>query len=751
MIIDKNYSKYIVFNEESILVALRKIDENEEQIIFAVNSEGILEGVLTDGDFRRWLLSNSGNIDLEQPVCSIANKRFKSTKATDNPDRIRSHFSDAKKMIPLLDEQGRVVAIAKRRTRKIMIDHFEINDESPSFIIAEIGNNHNGDFDLAKHLVDLAKESGADCAKFQMRNMQALYRNAGNADDIKEDLGSQYTLDLLSRFQLSDDELFRVFDYCKDVGILPLCTPWDIESYQQLENYGMPAFKTASADFTNHDLLEVLAKSGKPLICSTGMSTEEEIIKSVELLKYFGAQYILLNCNSTYPTPFKDVNLRYLDRLQELGNCYTGYSGHERGYYIPLASIALGAKVIEKHFTIDRSMEGNDHRVSLLPDEFKQMVEGIRQIEISLGNTNKERVLTQGELINRETLGKSLIINCNLKKGEQISEEMLSVKSPGKGLSPYYKKELIGRSAKRDFLAEDFFYPSDIEAQSTTLKSYSFSRPWGVPIRYHDLKEMKELFRPDLLEFHLSYKDLDAEVENYFDNPLDMDFVVHAPELFANDHLLNLCTDDEKHRQRSVCELQKVIDVTRSIKAYFKKSGTPLIIVNVGGFSRDTFIQTSKRQALYKRLENSFNDLDSAGVEIIPQTMPPFPWLFGGQQYHNLFMDPKEIVDFCERNQTRICLDISHSKLACNQFHWSFEEFLEIVAPFTAHMHIVDAKGVDGEGLQIEEGEIDFYGFSKIMKKHTPESSFIPEIWQGHKNFGEGFRIALERLEKYNF
>lgn len=148
-------------------------------------------------------------------------------------------------------------------------------------------------------------------------------------------------------------------------------------------------------------------------------------------------------------------------------------------------------------------------------------------------------------------------------------------------------------------------------------------------------------------------------------------------------------------------------------------------------------------------MAQSLSELDSEGVEIIPQTMPPFPWLFGGQRYHNLFLSAEEIVEFCERYSVRICLDVSHSKLACNHYHWSFSKFVEQVSPFAAHLHIVDAKGVDGEGLQVGEGEIDFHMLAKILKEKSPKASFIPEIWQGHKNNGEGFLISLTRLEKF--
>lgn len=749
MIIDKNITKYIIFCEESVLNALEKINANEEQIIFAVTSSGILEGILTDGDFRRWVLSNkTGNINLNQKVQNIINKNFKCATVNDTPDKLKAILTESIAFLPIIDDHRRLVAIGKKRTKSLMIDKIAINAQSPTFIIAEIGNNHNGDFGLAKRLVDAAKEAGADSAKFQMRDLQSLYRNSGRADDAQEDLGSQYTLDLLARFQLSDELMFKIFDYCKEIGILPLCTPWDIESYLKLEKYGMPAFKIASADFTNHELLQIMAKSGKPLICSTGMSTELEISKTIDLLKNNGAQYILLHCNSAYPAPFKDIQLSYMNRLKETGDCYVGYSGHERGTSIALAAVAMGAKVIEKHFTLDKTMEGNDHRVSLLPQEFSQMVEGIREIESSLG-TVQARTLTQGEFINRETLGKSLVINCELKTGEVITAEMIEVKSPGKGLPPYFKEKLIDKIAKRNFKKGDFFYSSDYNGQGIKNRNYKYSRPWGIPVRYHDLDNMLTSSNFDLIELHLSYKDLEEDIGKYFAVPLNLDFIVHSPELFSGDHILDLCTPDETYRRHSISELQKVVDITRRLKPFFKKSTRPLIIVNVGGFTQNAPLKESEVNIYYERLVTSLLTINAEGVEIIPQTMPPFPWLFGGQRFHNLFVRADEIADFCQKNKYRICLDTAHSKLACNHYSVSFDEFIENVGHYVAHLHIVDAKGVDAEGLQIGEGEIDFYSIGKTLKKYAPDASFIPEIWQGHKNNGEGFWIALDRLEKW--
>ncbi len=747
MIFDKDITKYIVFAEDSIIDALKKLSNNKNRIIFSVLKSGVLEGVLTEGDFLRWLL-NQNDIDLNQPVSKISNKHFKSASVNSAINKIQSYFSERITFIPILDSNGHLVAIAKKQPDSIKIGKFKIDAESPTFVIAEIGNNHNGSLELAKKLIERAVATGADCVKFQMRNLRSLYRNSGYANDGGEDLGSQYTLHLLSRFQLSPEQMFAAFNYCKERDILPLCTPWDLESLEMLEQYGMQAYKVASADLTNHDLLKALAKTGKPLLCSTGMSAEPEIIEAVTLLKRLGAMYVLLHCNSTYPAPFKDVNLNYLERLKEIGDCPVGYSGHERGINVAIAAVAKGAKVIEKHFTLDKSMEGNDHKVSLLPEEFKAMLQGIRQVEQALG-TSTERKISQGELINRKTFAKSLVISCDLKEGQVITAKMIEVKSTGQGLQPNRQADLIGLKAKRPFKAGDFFFSSDLLPEEVQARNYTFKRPWGVPVRYYDFETILAKSNPGLLEFHLSYKDLEQDIYQYFALPYELDLIVHSPELFNGDHLLNLCSRDQDYRQRSISNLQQVIDVTRLLKPFFKKASRPCIVANVGGFTFDGTLHPSQRSELYDILLQSLSQLEADDVEIIPQTMPPFPWHFGGQRHHNLFVAPQDTAEFCRKHGYRVCLDVSHSKLACNHHKWSFKEFIEEVGPYTAHLHIADAEGVNGESLQIGEGDIDFPALVEDLEKVDPKASFIPEIWQGHKNEGEGFWIALERLEYF--
>lgn len=613
-----------------------------------------------------------------------------------------------------------------------------------TFVIAEIGNNHNGSPERAMQLIDLAVETGADCAKFQMRHLDEVYRQR-TLQKAGEDLGTEYVVDLLRRFELPVADHRRLADYCARKGILYLCTPWDERSVDVLEHIGVPAYKVASADLTNLPLLEKLAVTAKPLILSTGMSSANEVRATVDFLQCRKVAFVLLHCNSTYPAPLHDIHLRWMERMREI-HPLVGYSGHERGTAVTLGAVALGACVIERHFTLDRTMEGPDHAASLEHTEFKAMVNGIRQIEQALGD-GQERRLSQGEMINRENLGKSIVAAEPLHSGIVLAAAHLKVRSPGQGLSPQFYGQLIGRTLRREMREEDFFYPSDLNDDHVQPRAYRFRRPWGIPVRYHDFRRLAKHVKPDLFEFHLSYSDMDLAPAEFLDGTYACDFVVHAPELFGGSHLMDLATPEEAYRQQSVRETQRVIDITRALKRHFPGTTRPQIVANIGGFTMDAPLPADVIQDYYERFARSLAELDMTGVELIPQTMAPFPWHFGGQRYQNIFVKIEEIVDWCRRLKLRMCFDVSHSRLTCNYLGTDFYEFSSKIAPYTAHLHLGDAKGLNGEGLQVGEGDIDFPRLGEVLANGCPAASFIPEIWQGHKNGGEGFWIALERLE----
>jgi sialic acid synthase SpsE/sugar phosphate isomerase/epimerase len=620
-----------------------------------------------------------------------------------------------------------------------------LGDDEPCYVIAEIGNNHNGDFDRAIALVDAAVAAGADCAKFQMRKLDEVYR-ASSLSGKDDDLAVEYTLDLLRRFELPTAQQKAIAEYCAAKGIQYLCTPWDAKSVAVLEGFGVQAYKVASADLTNLPLLARLAATGKTLIVSTGMSTTDEIKVAAKFLDDRNANYVLLHCQSTYPAALHNIHLRFMETLREI-HPVVGYSGHERGIAVSIAAVALGAVVIERHITLDREMEGPDHAASLEPEEFRALVSGIREVEAARGEKLAERALSQGELINRENLAKSLVAARDLSAGTVISEGDIAVKSPGQGLSPLKMPALLGRKLTRTMTADDYFFQSDLDEGVAKARRYRFDRPWGVPVRYHDTARFLEICEPDIIEFHLSYSDMERDPAAYLSGTYDLGFVVHAPELFAGSKLMDLATPDEALRRYSLEQTQAVIDITRGLKKFFPKTRRPPIVANIGGFTMDEPLSPEEKAERYRIFAQSLTELDMDGVELTPQTMAPFPWHFGGQRHQNIFIFPEESAAFCAKHDLRMCVDISHTKLAANHFGFDFAQGLAQLGPHTAHLHFGDAKGLDGEGLQIGEGEIDFDEIGQVLRKHAPTASFIPEIWQGHKNMGEGFWTALERLE----
>jgi N,N'-diacetyllegionaminate synthase len=319
------------------------------------------------------------------------------------------------------------------------------------YIIAEAGVNHNGSFELACKLVDSAKVAGVDCIKFQTFKSRNLVSNsAQKAEYQKGTTGEGSQVDMLKKLELSYDEFLALKDYCDKVGMCFLSTPFDFDSIKFLNSIDMPFWKIPSGEVTNYPYLVALAKTSKPVVMSTGMCEMDEIQAAIDVLKENGAKDIkLLHCNTEYPTPFEDVNLRAMATMREVFGLEVGYSDHTKGIEVPIAAVALGATVIEKHFTLDRNMEGPDHKASLEPDELAKMVSSIRNIEKALGNGDKAP--SPSEKKNITVARKSIVAAKNIKAGELLIEENVTVKRPGTGISPMKWNEVIGTKAIRDF------------------------------------------------------------------------------------------------------------------------------------------------------------------------------------------------------------------------------------------------------------------------------------------------------------
>lgn len=319
------------------------------------------------------------------------------------------------------------------------------------YIIAEAGVNHNGSLDLACRLVDAAKAAGADCVKFQtFRSENLVSHSAQKAAYQQDTTGSGSQINMLKKLELSYHEFLALKAYCDKAGISFLSTPFDLESIDFLNSIDMPFWKIPSGEVTNLPYLLALARTGKPVVMSTGMCEMAEIRAAVDLLQENGTKEIrLLHCNTEYPTPYEDVNLRAMRTMREDFGLEVGYSDHTRGIEVPVAAVALGATIIEKHFTLDRNMEGPDHRASLEPDELAAMVSAIRHIEKALGSGDKTP--SPSEMKNINVARKSIVAQKEIKAGEMFTEENITVKRPGTGISPMKWFEVLGAKAPRDF------------------------------------------------------------------------------------------------------------------------------------------------------------------------------------------------------------------------------------------------------------------------------------------------------------
>nr|WP_027624881.1 N-acetylneuraminate synthase [Clostridium lundense] len=325
-----------------------------------------------------------------------------------------------------------------------------------AFIIAEAGVNHNGDINIAKQLVDKAVEAGVDAIKFQTFKTESLVvKNAPKAEYQKETTGSGNQYDMLKKLELSYEKHIILKKYCEEKGLMFISTPFDFESVDLLEKLDIPLYKISSGDLTNIPLLKYISKLNKPIILSTGMGNLGEVEIAVNVIKESGNENItLLHCTSNYPTDYEDVNLNAMITLKNAFKLPIGYSDHTVGIEIPIAAVTMGAKVIEKHFTLDKKMEGPDHRASLDPQELKHMVAGIRNIEKAFGDGIKK--CNSNEKNTRKVARKSIVASKFIKLGDELSYNNITFKRPGVGLSPIYVDEIIGKKALNN-IEEDSF------------------------------------------------------------------------------------------------------------------------------------------------------------------------------------------------------------------------------------------------------------------------------------------------------
>jgi sialic acid synthase SpsE/sugar phosphate isomerase/epimerase/CBS domain-containing protein len=641
-------------------------------------------------------------------------------------------------------------SVMTSRERHLHLGARRIGPGEPCFVIAEIGVNHNGSLELAKQLVDAAIAGGADAVKFQKRKLTETYRKEILDQPRTGEQGLQYIVPLLKEFELSDDAFRELHAYCRARDVTFMCTPWDLGSVDFLETMDLDGYKIGSPDMTNFPLIAHVAATGKPLLVSTGMSSEEEIRRTLAFLESLKAEYALFHAVSTYPARPEEINLRFMETLREWSDRPVGYSGHETGITTSLAAVAMGARMLERHLTLDHEMRGSDHKASLMPQQFAEQVRAVREVEESMGAPH--RWLTRGETLNRRVLGKSLVAASAIPVGTPITRAMIASKSPGLGLSPQFVDRLVGRTLDRALVADEPFLPSDIEDAAliaSRSRTIDVGAPWGIVARFHDIAALEARFLPQgmrFVEFHVSDRDLDAGASAYTGGPKPYGLVIHAPE-YAHDVLIDMAAADDAHRELSTARIQKTVDLARTLAPQFTLDPElfphgPKIIVHVGGMS----IKSSgyDMEAATQRLLKELKRIDSSGVDLLLENQAPLPWYFGGRWFSHLICEVENSVRLCEESGLGFCFDTSHAALACARFDTSLKTFAERVTPYLRHLHVSDGAGVSGEGLQIGEGTVNFVEILPGLMANRP--TMVPEIWMGHHENGEGFQVALENL-----
>jgi sialic acid synthase SpsE/sugar phosphate isomerase/epimerase len=617
-----------------------------------------------------------------------------------------------------------------------------ISNYNYKYVISEIGVNHNGDFDTAKRLVDASAAAGVDAVKFQLRYLDEIYTQGILDDPNSAEWNFEYLIPILESTHLSVGELKSLKTHAKRQGLDFIITPFDITSAKMCaKEIGVDAIKIGSMDMVNYDLILECSNYDLPMIISTGMWTEEEIREAVNRFNSIDIEYFLLLANSTYPTPFEAINLKFLDTLKEI-HPLVGYSGHERGTFIPIAAAALGAHVIEKHITFDREQAGPDHKASMYPFEFTEMVTNLRNLEKSLGD---KKVVNNAERLAKQTFVRAAYAKRDLEVGDVLEMKDLDFKAPGKGILRHEISKYIGEKLTYP-VKEGEYLSKHVFEKVVPISEWSipkFQKDWGVKCRFHDFEEYDQLNAP-VIEFHMSQKDLDVDFKGGSEHTR---LIAHCPEIFDR-KLVDLCSDDDNHVKESLNIIQRSIDKTIEMGKRFV--GKPKFVVHLGGMLLQEASDPYDRM-MDRAIENFKQlDFDPKEIEIMPENLPPRPWYLGGQWFQYGFMRAEDMLWFCDHFDLTMTLDVCHAALYCNHEKINLDDYVSEVLRITSHIHISDATGIDGEGVQIGEGDMNFEILMNVISKKKDDYSWVTEIWSGHVNHGAGCRYAMHSLGKFN-
>ena len=598
-------------------------------------------------------------------------------------------------------------------------------------VIAEIGINHDGDFEKAKRLILASAESGCAGVKFQYRNVSRAY--AGSANEI----GDEIIITQINRTNLSNFQIIELRDFAREIGLkagISFFTTEDIQDFA-LPDLDFDFFKVPSAEMMNLPLIEKLIETKKMVYISVGMHSEGEIEKVFSAIS-LSENWIPMHCISNYPVADHNSTLGYISYLKSKWNRPIGYSSHDENWENNLIALILGADVIERHITESRNDAGLDHSSSSTKEEFQKLCRYAQSLDIMLLG-NGPRVPNQGELLNKQNLGRSYYAKKNLFKGMKIDLEDFDYRSPQTGLSFDTASMLIGTELTLDISNGE---PLSIVHVNRTLSRVSeaalktaSNMEVSLPVRLNDYETISHTLPIGAFEFHLSYKEVASNLNDFEINP-NHRFSVHLPDYINSTTLIDPFSPHLKIREKSRECIQRVVEFSERI-AIATGQVVPLV-ASLAGFGME-------RAAFYPAVKELFSDLSTLNSRLTLQWLPPYAWYFGGSIKLGV-MNSVDDIQWIKKFDIPVTLDTSHLLLGKNAFGLKPDEVVLAIKENIIHWHISDAVGLDGEGMPIGTGgqknEDFIYGVIK-----QPGMKVI-EVWQGHFASFRGFKSEINKI-----
>lgn len=601
------------------------------------------------------------------------------------------------------------------------------------WVVAEIGINHDGDVNKAQRLIQSSKDAGCAGIKFQYRNIKNAY--AGNPKEIGDEIVSTQ----VERTYLNAAQILGLRDFAHSIGLkagISFFTVEDLRDFESLDT-AFDFYKVPSVELLNKNLISKLLETNKDVLISVGMHTEAEIELAFDSISKY-SNWIPMHCVSNYPLADHNATIGYITYLQKKWNRKVGYSSHDENWENNLIALTLGATLIERHITEDKSAEGLDHSSSSNFEEFVKLCKYAKEFElISAGDG--PRIPNQGELINKQNLGRSFYATREIQAKEKLSLADFDYKSPQTGLSisdfeQYVGKPFVHGMSTGEVLTKHHVNYNIIQVSKAAMRTSELLKV-SVPVRLSDYNSIKRKISVKSYEFHLSYKEVESNLSSFQVEETDR-FSLHLPDYINSTTLIDPFSKDHKIKLASRECIAKVISFSERLAAE-TNFRVPIVMSLAGiGMSRDEF---------YPEINKLLKEFSSLSSTLTLQWLPPFAWYFGGSIKLNI-MNSTEDVKWINKFKIPVTLDVSHLFLCQAAFGLRPMEVIESIQKNVVHWHISDASGLDGEGLPIGAGSPE--NTEVIRSILEKEGLKVIEVWQAHLNDYEGFKIAINKIHE---